>query len=55
MSMDLPRAVWINPPKNTPAQNENENSRWQRAVPVSLGVDLILPELRLQKDFRFQE
>jgi putative transposase len=34
----LPHAVWINPPKHLQAPNENENSRWNSAVPVLLGV-----------------
>jgi putative transposase len=37
----MPQAVWINPPK--PArdpQNENENSHYKSAVPVSFGADL---------------
>ena len=50
MPPQLPPAVWINPP-----HIENENSRYESAVPVSLGVEIILPELRLQKSFRFQE
>jgi len=47
----LPSTVWINPPKHTPAQNENENSRWKSAVPVLVGGEMILPELRLQNAF----
>jgi putative transposase len=45
----LPRTVWINPPKNPQAPNENENSRWKSAVPVLVGGAMILPELRLQE------
>ncbi len=51
----LPPAVWINPPQLIPAQIENENSRWKSAVPVLLGAEMILPELRLPKSVRFQE
>jgi len=53
----LSRAVWINPPNRVQAvlPNENENSRWESAVPVSLGGEMILLELRLQKSIRFQE
>jgi len=53
----LPHAVWINPPNNVEAllPNENENSHWKSTVPVSLGGEMILPELRLQEDFCFQE
>jgi putative transposase len=47
----LPPAVWINPPKNPQAQNENENSRWKSAVPVWVGGEMILPELRLPEAF----
>ena len=47
----LPPAVWINPPKHPQAQNENENSRWNSAVPVLVGAEMILPELRLQNAF----
>ncbi len=47
----LPQVVWINLPKNPQAQNENENSRWDSAVPVLLGVEMILPDLRLQQAF----
>jgi len=48
--MQVPQAVWINPPK--PAQdprNENENSHCKSAVPVpiSFGAEFILPEPRL--------
>lgn len=55
--LPLPHAVWINPPNNIHAvlPNENENSRWKSTVPVLLGREIILPELRLQKDFCFQE
>jgi putative transposase len=48
--MQVPQAVWINPPR--PAQdprNENENSHCKSAVPVSFGAEFILPEPRLQK------
>ena len=48
--MQVPQAVWINPPK--PAKdprNENENSHCKSAVPVSFGAEFILPEPRLQK------
>ena len=52
----LPKAVWINPPISRttafiehPTKNENENSHSKSAVPVSLGGEMILPELRLQK------
>ncbi len=50
----LPPAVWINPPitSQTVPPNENENSRWNSAVPVSLGAEMILPELRLQTSIR---
>jgi putative transposase len=48
----LPPAVWINPPKNPQAQNENENSRCKSAVPVLVGGgEMILPEFRLQEAF----
>lgn len=47
----LPHAVWINPPKNPQAQNENENSHWESAVPVLVGAEMILHELRLQQAF----
>ena len=46
--MQVPQAVWINPPK--PAKdpgNENENSHYKSAVPVSFGAEFILPEPRL--------
>ena len=46
--MQVPQAVWINPPK--PAnnlRNENENSHCKSAVPVSFGAEFILPESRL--------
>lgn len=48
LSMQVPQAVWINPPK--PAKdprNENENSHCKSAVPVSFGAEFILPEPRL--------
>jgi hypothetical protein len=45
--------AWINPPQHTPAQSENENSRCNSAVPVSLGAEIILPELRLPTSIRF--
>jgi putative transposase len=46
--MQVPQAVWINPPKpaNNP-RNENENSHCKSAVPVSFGAEFILPESRL--------
>ena len=47
----LPHTVWINPPKNPQAPIENENSRWNSAVPVLVGAAMILPELRLQEAF----
>jgi putative transposase len=46
--MQEPQAVWINPPQ--PARdprNENENSCYKSAVPVSFGAEFILPESRL--------
>jgi len=56
----LPKAVWINPPLQPAAtdrmsmssisRNENENSHCKSAVPVSFGGEIILPELRLQKE-----
>jgi putative transposase len=46
--MQVPQAVWINPPKPTKdPRNENENSHCKSAVPVSFGAEFILPELRL--------
>jgi len=54
--IQLPKAVWINPPtsKSTaiveqPAKNENENSHSKSAVPVSFGATSILHEFGLQK------
>jgi putative transposase len=48
--MQVPQAVWINPPKPTKdPRNENENSHCKSAVPVSFGAEFILPEPRLQK------
>ena len=46
--MQVPQAVWINPPKpaNNP-RNENENSHCKSAVPVSFGAEFILPESHL--------
>lgn len=46
--MQVPQAVWINPPQ--PARdprNENENSHCRSAVPVSFGAEFILLESRL--------
>jgi len=52
--VQLPKAVWINPPISRttviiehPTRNENENSRCNSAVPVSFGGEMILPEFRL--------
>lgn len=53
--MQLPPAVWINPPQHSSAQIENENSHSNSAVPVSLGAEIILPELRLPESIHFQE
>lgn len=48
--MQAPPAVWINPPKSAKdPRNENENSHYKSAVPVSFGAEFILPEPRLQK------
>ena len=46
----LPPAVWINP-----RQIENENSCWKSAVPVLLGAEMIVPELRLPENIHCQE
>jgi len=53
--IQLPKAVWINPPISRttafiecPTKNENENSHCKSAVPVSFGATSILHELRLQ-------
>ena len=53
--IQLPKAVWINPPTTRPTAfierpptNENENSHYKSAVPVSFGATSILPEFRLQ-------
>ena len=53
--IQLPKAVWINPPISRttafierPTRNENENSHCKSAVPVSFGGEMILPEFRLQ-------
>lgn len=53
--IQLPKAVWINPPTSKtaafiecPTKNENENSHCKSAVPVSFGATSILHELRLQ-------
>jgi putative transposase len=53
--IQLPKAVWINPPtsKSTAiveqhSKNENENSHCKSAVPVSFGATSILREFRLQ-------
>jgi putative transposase len=48
--MQVPQAVWINPPKPAKdSKNENENSYCKSAVPVSFGAEFILPEPCLQK------
>ena len=53
--IQLPKAVWINPPISRttgfiehPTRNENENSHCMSAVPVSFGGEMILPEFPLQ-------
>ena len=53
-AIQLPKAVWINPPISSPTafidhptRNENENSHCQSAIPVSFGDEMILPEFRL--------
>ena len=53
--VQLPKAVWINPPISRttafiehPTRNENENSHCKSAVPVSFGGEMILPEFPLQ-------
>ena len=58
----LPTAVWINPPAphaatvqtQTPHKNENENSRFQSAVPVSLGGRSLYQNLVYQKSLPFR-
>jgi putative transposase len=54
--IQLPKAVWINPPTSSPTafierppRNQNENSHCKSAVPVSFGGEIILPEFRLQR------
>jgi putative transposase len=54
--IQLPKAVWINPPiaRTTaliehPTRNENENSHCKSAVPVSFGAALIVHEFCPQK------
>jgi len=53
--IQLPKAVWINPPTSSPTafierppRNENENSHCKSAVPVLFGGEIILPEFHLQ-------
>jgi len=53
--IQLPKAVWINPPTSAsvalvehPTRNENENSYCKSAVPVSFGATSILHEFGLQ-------
>jgi hypothetical protein len=41
--MQVPQAVWINPP-NPRNENENSHGAGRHAVPVSFGAELILPE-----------
>ena len=55
LPIPLPEAVWINPPtsKSTamieyPTRNENENSHYKSAVPVSFGATSILHEFSPQ-------
>lgn len=58
----LPTAAWINPPTphaatvqtQTPLKNENENSRFQSAVPVSLGGRSLYQNLVYQKSLPFR-
>ena len=46
--MQVPQAVWINPPQLArDPRNENENNHCKSAVPVSFGAEFILPEFRL--------
>ena len=53
--MQVPQAVWINPPQKPQSEplpssvpgNENENSHCKSAVPVSFGAEFILHETRL--------
>jgi len=54
--IQLPKAVWINPPTSTntaliehPTRNENENSHCKSAVPVSFGAMPIVHEFYPQK------
>jgi len=54
--IQLPKAVWINPPISRttafikhPTRNENENSHCKSAVPVSFGAMLIVHEICPQK------
>jgi len=62
--IQLPKAVWINPPTSSPTafierpirmvveqsrDNENENSHCKSAVPVSFGATLIVPEFCPEK------
>jgi hypothetical protein len=48
--MQVPQAVWINPPRPVhDPRNKNENSHCKSAIPVSFGAEFILPEPRLQK------
>jgi putative transposase len=54
--IQLPKAVWINPPTaktmafiEHPAGNENENSHCKSAVPVWFGATLIVPEFCPEK------
>jgi putative transposase len=58
--IQLPKAVWINPPTSTtsafiehPARNENENSHCKSAVPVLFGAMPILHEVCLETSLSF--
>jgi putative transposase len=51
--IQLPQAVWINPPTSKPTRNENENSHCKSAVPVSFGAMLIVHEFCLEQSLPF--